>query len=237
LAQAKKAFALPAPSAAMVDCRASLPQDMVGGAAVLPCARRNPCRAAAAAGAASLRRDQGSTLAGAPLRTLDMVPFSRTKPLSLGMARSRSTGVLVEGGTVDRALCLRTVTDLDLVINILTSLQPETRKKDVREFRRPFNPHREVVSDFLSEEQRRQQVLRALEKHPIVDIFDLARCSPRHWTLLSRELGGISHGDVMRRALECMRDSSTPLDRGAFWTAVGTRSKLATRSQTCAFAG
>uniref|UniRef100_A0A7S4TB93 Uncharacterized protein n=1 Tax=Alexandrium monilatum TaxID=311494 RepID=A0A7S4TB93_9DINO len=227
---------------AMVDRRGMLPQALSGGSAGLPCVRWRPRPTTAdRLPEVSLRveKEIGEQLPGTGTVPLEYRSFTGTQTLPWGMARARSTGVLREGGVidgaVDRALSNRIQTDLDLVINVLTSVVSKTKPEDLRAFRRPFNKYRHAMSNLVDDELRRQKVVRALEMYPVASVYDLARCSPRRWSSISRELGGASHGDVMRIAVEQMQNVS-PLDRAAFWTAVSTRAKTSDRGRVCGFA-
>jgi len=222
----------------MVDTRAALPQALRGGAAGLPCTRwrPKPWKERLPEVGLLVERETGEQLPGTGVLPPEYRSFTGTETLRWGMARARSTGVLQEGGTIDRALTLRTQTDLDLVINVLTSTVSKTKPEELRAFSRPFNKHRHTISNLVDDDFRRQKVIRTLSMYPITNIYDLARCSPRRWNSISRELGGVSHGDVMRRALEQVQQAA-PMDRAAFWTAVGARAKTNDRGRVCGFAG
>merc|ERR1712194_526593 len=96
---------------------------------------------------------------------------------------------------------------------------------------------RHTVSNAVPQDRRRKQVFSTLQKYPICNLYDLARCSPRRWSGISRELGGVSHGDAMRIAAEYVQKSMCPLDRASFWTSVGTRTKVVDHGRVCGFAG
>uniref|UniRef100_A0A7S0A475 Uncharacterized protein n=1 Tax=Pyrodinium bahamense TaxID=73915 RepID=A0A7S0A475_9DINO len=222
----------------MVDRKATLPQALCGGGAGLPCARWRPKPWKERFPEVGLRvtKEVGEPLPGTGDLLPEHIAFSGTRTLPWGMARARSMGAMQEGGVIDRALTLRTETDLDVLIKVLMSTVSSEKPEELREFRRPFNAHRHTISNFVPDDLRRQKVIRALSLYPMADIYDLARCSPRRWSSISRELGGVSHGDVMRRALDHLEKTASPLDRAAFWTAVGPRAKLADRGRVCGFA-
>merc|ERR1712039_210179 len=185
-----------------------------------------------------IRVEKGEILPGARAdRVPELLPFTGTHNLSWGMARARSTGALQEGGVVDRALKLRTQDDLELLVQVLMSITSAEKPEELRHFRQPYNAHRHTVSNMVSQDRRRKQVLSTLQKYPLCNVYDLARCSPRRWSGISRELGGVSHGTAMRLASEYVQKSMCPLDRASFWTAVGTRTKVIDHGRVCGFAG
>lgn len=243
-----------------MDRRAALPQELVGGNAGAPCARTRPIRWEDALPEVGLRvrNEPGEILPGARAdRVPELLPFTGTHNLSWGMARARSTGALKlrteevshpggnilsishvpDNGVVDRALKLRTQDDLELLVQVLCSMTSSEKPEELRHFRQPYNAHRHTVSNAVSSDRRRKQVLSALQKYPLCNIYDLARCSPRRWSGISRELGGASHGTAMRLATEYVQKSMCPLDRASFWTSVGTRTKVIDHGRICGFAG
>mmetsp|Transcript_76602 Transcript_76602/g.216630 ORF Transcript_76602/g.216630 Transcript_76602/m.216630 type:complete len:234 (-) Transcript_76602:19-720(-) len=224
----------------MVDSRAALPQQFAGGSAGLPCARWHPQkRGATQLPELSLRPRStgGEHLPGCRVDTRpEYTSFHGTKTMSWGVARARSMGALQTGGTLDRALQLRTGTDFDFLINILVKAMPTERQEDLRHFRQPYHKSRKTVSNWIPEDERRQMVLAAMQKYPLCDIYDLARCPPNRWAEISRELGGVNFGTVMRYTLEHVEKGMTPLDRASFWTAAGPQQMVVDHGRICGFA-
>merc|ERR1711972_518303 len=99
-------------------------------------------------------------------RPLEMISFTGTRSLPLSVARARSVGALQEGGSVHKALTLRTQTDFDLLVSVLASTLKGEKAEDLRHFKQPYNPHRHIEHNFISEDKKRKQVLQALQKYP-----------------------------------------------------------------------
>lgn len=223
-----------------MDRRAAMPQELVGGNAGQPCVRTRPTPWEDALPEVGLRirKEKGDILPGARADNVpELLPFTGTHNLSWGMARARSTGALQHGGVVDSALKLRTQDDLELLVQVLLGCTATEKPKELRYFRQPYNAHRDTVSNMVTDDRRRKQVLSTLQKYPLCNVYDLARCSPRRWSHISRELGGVSHGAAMRLATEEVQKAMCPLDRASFWTSVGTRTKVIDHGRVCGFAG
>lgn len=211
----------------LVDGRSVLPQELAGGHAGLPCVRRRPwhprdCKPMIVR---EPPEKEGEPLPGADFENRpEYTSFSGTQNLPWTMARARSMGSLARGGILDKALNCRTKTDFAMLVDIFVSAARDDRPLDIRHFKQPYNPHRHTTdSAFLNPDRRRKKVLQVLQKYPLMDIYDLASVSPEYWTNISRELGGLSHDVVMRHALEHVQQVMTPMDRAAFWAAVGPR--------------
>mmetsp|Transcript_124923 Transcript_124923/g.314366 ORF Transcript_124923/g.314366 Transcript_124923/m.314366 type:complete len:255 (+) Transcript_124923:156-920(+) len=224
----------------MVDSRGVLSQDIGGGHLGLPCVRPRP----------RTKRDllpevvrppperEGDPLPGSRFENRpEYISFSGTQNLPWAMARSRSMGALSSGGVVDKALRHRQRTDLDLLVEVLADSVRDDRPQDIRHFRQPFNAHRHTeASTDLSPDVKRKKVLQVLMKYPLTDIYDMATCSPEHWSDISRELGGLSHGVAMRTALDYVQQTFSPIERAAFWAACGPRQRVVDHSRQTHFA-
>jgi len=149
-------------------------------------------------------------------------------------------GALVQGGILDKALTMRTKTNFDLLLDVLENAMRQDKPLDIRDFRQPYNPNRHAQASDPTEldpDRKRKKILQALKKYPLVDIYDLATCDTEYWADISREVGGLSHGVAMRYAMEAVQQEMTPMDRAAFWTAVGTRQGLSGHYRTMNIAG
>lgn len=226
----------------MVDNRAALPQELAGGHVGLPCARWRPRTHAdklQELGICSMKEQKtGLHLPGGhPDLRPDYQAFSGTRPMPLAVARARSTGALQKGGVLDKVLKLRTMTELDQLVQVLVDTAPVEPREHYRAFRQPFNPHRERMTNHLiPEEKRRRQVLNALKKYPLQNVYDLATCSPEIWSSISRELGGVSYGTAMRNVMVHVQEDFTPLERASFWAAVGHRQRIVDHGRVISFA-
>lgn len=227
----------------MVDSRSVLPQELAGGHAGLPCVRRRPEKATdrLPEGIRPTLEYTGDFLPGADAeRRPEYTSFSGTRNMSWAMARSRSMGALAQGGILQKALNVRTRTNMDLLVDVLVSAMREDRPMDLRHFRQPYNPNRHAQAGDpaqLTPERRRKKVLQALEKYPLCDLYDLATCQREYWSDISRELGGLPHSVAMKYAMEAVQQEMPPMDRAAFWTAVGTRQGVSEHYRTVNVAG
>jgi|Transcript_58829 hypothetical protein len=220
----------------MIDNRCCFPQELTGGAAGFPCARWKPGPADV-----GLSRVQPRTIEDCPDR--NKTPFAGTANLPWRMARARSTGCLKDGSTLHRVMKLRTETNFEALVKVMVEALPMEKKKGIRYFKQPYNAHRETIeSNVVTEEQRRKIVLQVLLEHnetpgttAICDLKDLAICPMREWTQISRKLGGISHGQVMRCAMEYVQTSMSPMDRAGFWAGVGTRQRIIDHGKSIIF--
>mmetsp|Transcript_47550 Transcript_47550/g.77090 ORF Transcript_47550/g.77090 Transcript_47550/m.77090 type:complete len:239 (-) Transcript_47550:120-836(-) len=229
----------------MVDRRSGLAQELTGTYVALPCARLRPKHPPRdsdwlppAAKKIQVPEEKGEYLFGgtADLRQ-EMQAYSGTKGMSFHVARSRSMSCLAAGGPLDRVLKLRHETDLDRLIEVLVRAAPDQRKDGLRQFRQPFNPHREAAaSKYITDDQRRQQVLQVLRKYPLCDIYDLARCDQVQWANISREMGGLGYGTAMKSAMQAVGQALTPLERASFWAAVGNRQRVVDHGRSCGIA-
>jgi len=213
----------------MVDSRCMLPQEVAGGHVGLPCVRRRPwhSRDCLPEVVRPPPEPDGFPLPGANCETRpEFISFSGTENMPWVLARARSMGALTTGGVVDKALKARTKTDFDLLVDILVSAVRDHRPLDIRHFRQPYNAHRHAnESTYLDLDKRRKKVLQVLRQFPLLDIYDLATVSSEYWTKISRELGGLSHDAAMKHALEHVQQVMSPMDRAAFWAAVGPRQR------------
>jgi len=158
----------------------------------------------------------------------EMTSFSGTQSLPWTMARARSMGSLSKGSVLDKALKARHKTDFEILVDVLVSAVRDERPVDIRHFKQPYNAHRHVVDDmYLNPDRRRKKVLQVLQTYPLADIYDLATVSPEYWTRISRDLGGLSHDNAMKHALEHVQQVLTPTDRAALWAAAGPRMRVA----------
>eukprot|EP00927_Polykrikos_kofoidii_P059611 TRINITY_DN54757_c0_g1_i1.p1 TRINITY_DN54757_c0_g1~~TRINITY_DN54757_c0_g1_i1.p1 ORF type:complete len:323 (-),score=31.07 TRINITY_DN54757_c0_g1_i1:60-908(-) len=164
----------------------------------------------------------------------ESVPFSGTKCLDWMGARARSTGCL-DHAAIKRVLDKRTTTDFDDLVTVLQHAMSKERRHDLREFARPYNPHRHTMVTHITDDQTRRRILRTLYKFPLCDILDLAQCKPELWSEISRELGGVTHGCAMRCAMEHTQVMA-PVDRAALWTGAGTRQAAIDQMRTISFA-
>mmetsp|Transcript_7998 Transcript_7998/g.17288 ORF Transcript_7998/g.17288 Transcript_7998/m.17288 type:complete len:271 (+) Transcript_7998:223-1035(+) len=225
-----------------VDSRGLLPQELGGGHAGLPCARVRPFEP---------KRDllpevvrppplpDGFPLPGAraELRP-ELIAFSGTQNLTWAIARSRSMGALTSGGILDKVLKHRAKSDLDVLIDVIATAVREDRPSELRSFKQPYNPNRHTEdSRYVAPELRRKKVLQVLRKFPLLHIYDLATVAPEYWSKISRELGGLSHGAVMKVAVQYVQQNLSPTDRAAFWAAVGSRQRTADQGRQMSFAG
>mmetsp|Transcript_50283 Transcript_50283/g.144657 ORF Transcript_50283/g.144657 Transcript_50283/m.144657 type:complete len:271 (-) Transcript_50283:25-837(-) len=224
-----------------VDSRGMLPQELGGGHAGLPCMRRRPFN-----GKRDLLPDvvrppaekDGFALPGAGAEHRpEYTSFSGTQNLPWAMARSRSMGALTSGSILDKVLKHREKTDLDVLVDVMSAAVREDRPQDIRAFRQPYNAHRhEQESIFLTPELRKKKVIQVLQKFPLLHLYDLATVSPEHWSNISRELGGLTHGAVMKVALEYVQQNMSPMDRAAFWSATGNRQRSSDQNRQMGFA-
>lgn len=198
-------------------------------------------------------RSMGS-LSEADMRTLDGVceslracprgPAADDSRSAACFAAARGTkkvgidGTVNKGGVLNKVLRCRVETDFHDLVGVLADAMCSERREDLRSFKQPHNPNRHTTGDrYISEEKRRKQVLRTLQKYPLCNIYDLARCDPEVWAEISRELWGVSHGAVMRCMMKHVQQTLPPLDRAAFWAAVGTRQSVCEHGRTTCFAG
>lgn len=222
----------------MVDSRGVLPQELAGGHAGLPCVRRRPIQAKdrLPVEIQTTREYHGDFLPGADAeRRPEHTAFSGTSNMSWAMARSRSMGALAPGGVLQKALKVRNRRDNELLIDVLERAMREDKPLDIRHFRQPYNPNRHVQAGDpaeLSPDRRRKKVMQTLAKYPLCDINDLAVCSAHEWRDISRELGGLPYSVAMKFAMEAVQQELTPLDRAAFWTAVGPRQGISEHYRT-----
>lgn len=214
----------------MIDRRAVLPLDACGGGAGLPCARRYPRDPDA-----NFHRVEPRKLKDYPNR--ERTAFAGTTNLPWMMARARSAGSLTEGGALHKVLQLRGETDFEALVKVMVKALPDSKSPNLRAFRQPHNAHRDLTSNIVSEESRRKSILRVLLKYPLVDVYDLARCPQDQWTEISRDLGGLSHGHVMKGALEYIQTQMAPVDRAAWWAAVGRRQQSCDKGKSTFFPG
>lgn len=227
----------------MVDSRSVLPQELVGGHSGLPCVRHRPFGSKDYLPEAIRPKQEyaGDFLPGADAeRRPEYTAFSGTRNMSWAMARSRSMGALAPGGIVDKALTMRRRTDFDILVDVLVSSMREDKPLDIRTFRQPYNPNRLGQAGDPAEldpDRRRKKVLQALRKYPLVDIYDLATCDREYWSDISRDLGGLPHSVAMKFTMEAVQQEMTPMDRAAFWTAVGARQGLSGHYRVLNIAG
>mmetsp|Transcript_44053 Transcript_44053/g.113929 ORF Transcript_44053/g.113929 Transcript_44053/m.113929 type:complete len:304 (-) Transcript_44053:131-1042(-) len=223
----------------MVDLRATLPQELAGGCRGLPCSRRRTLtKSDKWPEIYGAKLPQAQPLTGGDLRSAEQVAYLGTQNLPTGMARARSLGALQKGGAIDKALVLRQETNLGILVRVLMEAARPDKPLDIRHFRKPYNAHREQMANReYSTDQLRSKVLHTLMKYPLVDVYDLLRCDERHWSNISRELGGISHGSAVKVALEHIKEAMPPADRAAFWAAVGNRQSGVDHGRTLSFAG
>jgi len=214
----------------MIDRRGAFPQEFSGGFAGLPCARRRPPNP----DAAFLRVE--------PRKAIDRpdrahTPFGGTSNLPWMMGRARSAGSLTEGGALDKVVRLRSENNFDALVKVMVAALPNTKPKPLRFFSQPYNAHRDLTSNMVSDEQRRKKVLKVLRLYPLCDVYDLARCPERQWVQISRDLDGLSHGQVMKGALEYIQTGMAPVDRAVFWAAVGKRQQSCDKGRSTFFPG
>eukprot|EP00928_Gymnodinium_smaydae_P071174 TRINITY_DN54835_c0_g1_i1.p2 TRINITY_DN54835_c0_g1~~TRINITY_DN54835_c0_g1_i1.p2 ORF type:complete len:309 (-),score=53.96 TRINITY_DN54835_c0_g1_i1:40-903(-) len=173
-------------------------------------------------------------------------PFAGTSPMPWIMSRARSTGCIPDAGErpatetallLDKCLKMRTQTAFDDLIEVLVMVIEDAQRPSIKEFKPTYNPHRHPYNPTPTREMLRRKVLRVLKRSPIVDLYDLCRCDPEIWTAVSRDLGGISHGSAVKVAVEYVGERFSPLDRAAFWTAVGTRQEVMAHGRNMNFAG
>jgi len=165
-----------------------------------------------------------------------MLPFVGTQTLSWDLARSRSEGMLQKKTVIDSPMKERTETGFDFVVEVLVQAMPKKRPEDFRAFRRPYHPARETGIVDIPEGLRRKMVWRVMHEYPIADIYDLARCPPKRWSQISRDLGGVSHADVMAHALRYMK-TQAPTKRASFWCGAGAQLRPSDHAGACQFAG
>lgn len=226
----------------MIDRNGVLPQVLNGGHSGLPCVRWRPRGLGDGVPEAGLDvpPEKGSFLPGGkPDTRPEHTAFSGTETMQWRVARCRSTGCLTPGSTCDKVLKLRNHRDsLDPLVSILMAAAPMERNEPLRSFPQPFNPHRQVFdSRGMTDEDRRRKVLKALQNNPLASVSDLARCSPRRWTGISRDLGGVSFGDAMRHMMKHVQENMSPLERASFWASVGPRQRVVDHTRVCGFAG
>lgn len=225
----------------MIDSRCMLPQEIAaGGHAGLPCVRIRPWHPRDCLPEVVRPRPapEGHPLPGAKNETRpEYIAFSGTHNLPWTLARARSMGALTKGSTVDKALQTRKKTDFDVLVDILVNAVRDQRPLDIRHFKQPYNAHREATtSTYLDTEKRRKKVLQVLQDFPLLNIYDLATVDDEYWTRVSRELGGLSHDEAMKHALEYVQQSMPPMDRAVFWAAVGTRQRTCDHFRQTRFA-
>jgi len=196
----------------------------------LPCARRQPPRKDAA------------FLCIEPRKPMDLpdrahTPFGGTSNLPWMMGRARSAGSLTEGGALDKVVRLRSENNFEALVKVIVAALPSTKPKPLRYFSQPYNAHRDLTSNMVSEEQRRKKVLKVLRLYPLCDVYDLARCPEKQWAEISRDLDGLSHGHVMKGALEYIQTQMAPVDRAVFWAAVGKRQQSCDKGRSTFFPG
>lgn len=177
------------------------------------------------------------TLNGISGEEAESVPFVGTRNMPWRVAQERSKFALTQGDLLDNALKKRSTTDLDDLVDILQEAMVTLTIPDYRSFKQPFNAHRHVTVQQVNDEMNRKKVLKALRTFPVCDVYDLARCAPDVWAEISRELGGISHGVVMKCALKHVQENFPRNERAAFWAAVGTRQQNINHMRCLYFAG
>eukprot|EP00933_Yihiella_yeosuensis_P076308 TRINITY_DN8600_c2_g1_i1.p1 TRINITY_DN8600_c2_g1~~TRINITY_DN8600_c2_g1_i1.p1 ORF type:complete len:246 (+),score=37.21 TRINITY_DN8600_c2_g1_i1:110-847(+) len=230
----------------MIDSRAGLPQSLAGDNVGSPCFRQRPRKRETGLPSVELLipEEKGFTLPGGNADTRPKyLAFTGSQSMDWKTARSRSCGLLRAdrsskiGDSLGQVLKLRQETDLDRLVEVLVQSAPDMKPEDMRAFKQPFNPHREqMASRYLDEETRRTHVLQVLRKYPLCNLCDLVRCDETQWNQISRDLGGLSYGLAMRKALQCVNKSFTPLERACFWAAVGNRQPIVDHGRTTKFA-
>lgn len=221
----------------MIDYRNDMPQALAGGSVGLPCARMRfekpgifglPKKPLSETPAQLLRSGQESQTA-----------FAGTRTMTTLMGQSRSTGCLHENSVLQRVMRSRTADGFDDLVEVLVSAMGTTEPEDFRAFpgltRR--DPHRRKSNKHGNLDWRRAQVLRALGKYPLCDLYDLARCSPAEWSKLSSELGGISHGIAMRIMFEYVQCAMPASSRASFWVAAGPTQSPVEQGRQCSMPG
>lgn len=182
------------------------------------------------------------------LPQLENTAFAGTMSMPWTAARSRSTGMLAHDpkarsampigpGALDEVLKKRHTTHFDDLVEILRKAMVMDRSPDLWSFKQPYNAHRHITVTAPTEEQDRRKVLRTLRSAPLCDVYDLARCPADLWAEISRELGGVGHGDAIRCALEHVQNNFSRTERAAFWTAVGTRQQSSHHGRVMSFPG
>eukprot|EP00928_Gymnodinium_smaydae_P031480 TRINITY_DN2308_c0_g1_i2.p2 TRINITY_DN2308_c0_g1~~TRINITY_DN2308_c0_g1_i2.p2 ORF type:complete len:296 (+),score=54.32 TRINITY_DN2308_c0_g1_i2:127-1014(+) len=153
-----------------------------------------------------------------PTEEMEKTPFAGSRNMPWAVARPRSAAAMLQRGAVDRAML---------------SVPPVT----MWDFKKQYNPHRHEFEKKETPVDTRVRVMRVLRRYPLVDIYDLLGCSPKYWKEISRDLGGLSHGIAVKVALEHVEKEFSPMDRAAFWTAVGTRQQVIDQGRVASFPG
>lgn len=117
----------------------------------------------------------------------------------------------------------RSPLSIDAVIKVLVRAMDHTRKPDL--FWLPALPskHRHEASWELTDDKLKWKVLKVLSKFPIGSLYDLFKTSVEEWAEIGAELGGLTLRHVKTKALEYVQQDMQPVDRAAFWAAVGVR--------------
>lgn len=163
--------------------------------------------------------------------------FTGTRSMTWMEARSRSVGCLHSDGPIMNCLRNRKANEFDDLVKVLQAAMTREVRKDLREFRQPYNKHRYTVDKTITDEANKRKVLRTLSKYPLVDLYDLVSCAPEEWTDISRELGGVNHGVAVRCALEYVQNHFAPVDRAAWWVAVKARQPAINQGRSTSFPG
>lgn len=148
-----------------------------------------------------------------------------------------ANGLSAGHGVLGKVLRSRVEDNFHVLVEVLSNaMRCERKELDLREFTKPYSANNHHRDAHISIEKRRRTVYRTLQRYPLCNIYDLAICPARDWTQISRELGGVNKGTVMRCMMDQVQTALPPYERAAFWAAVSTRQATVEHGRTCCFA-
>jgi len=130
-----------------------------------------------------------------------------------------------------------------LVKAIVNAIQEEVNEPlkelhKAHDFPMVFNPERERHNyagmygcpKEAREQKLRRRVLRVLEQNPICGIGELLACDPDTWAKISKGLGGLTHGCVVRNAMHLIHSNQVrQVDRAVCQAALCQRQRIVDR--------
>jgi len=240
-----------------MDRRGALPQDCAGGGAGWPCRRRRPATVGPPSehvaaevheipdkqvhfsGTGNMPWTHGRARSAGTIKSdpaaMVGAPGALGVSTSMPSTPAHTSPKFAAGTTLDKVYRVRTESEFDLLVQVLTDAMEPTRRPDLFQFPPPPTSRRSVAEVALPYEKRQRMVLHALRRYPLCDVYDLLQCSDEYWAKLSRELQGLGHGKVKRVALERLQTQTTPLQRAAFWTTI--RQSKWEQGRSCNFPG
>jgi hypothetical protein len=126
---------------------------------------------------------------------------------------------------VQHALYMRKQENLDDAVEVIKEAMSRDAKEDFRSFKAPYNANRHQFAKTLDDSAVRWKVIKCMSRNDsgLGDVKSLTQSSAAGWSKLGTDLDGVRLPTVKRCALSSIRQNMTPIDRAAFWGAVGSR--------------